>query len=265
MLFSKALDLEDRMVELVLKDRATIKSLHARLSEHEPLSLRAVYKAADKLIGAGVLLKAGKRVMVDEEWARRVGEKLSNSPLPAPAVGERILYTFSSIEHLDAFWKTIVLPIEESAAAREVFFFNPHNFWAYIPGREESEAAYYRHFSPNRHGFFTIGGSFEADMEFKREYQSEYLQIDTRDIGSLGRRDHITVIDSLIINVRLNKATTARIDELYASGRAIKDILPELLSICRAPGKIRFTLENNPAKAKKLRKILARNFYFPQH
>jgi hypothetical protein len=64
--------------------------------------------------------------------------------------------------------------------------------------------------------------------------------------------------------VRLSRKTTVRIDELYAKGQTIKDMLPELLTISRAPGSIRFILENDSLKAKKLRKLLARNFYFPQ-
>ncbi|MEJ0053755.1 MAG: hypothetical protein WDN10_03475 [bacterium] len=266
MIFSRTEDLEDRIIELLLEGRLSIKSMHARLVFPEKsLSLRAIYKATDKLIAAGVLIKTGKRLMVDEEWARRVGERLRPVPVAAPSVGEKFSHTFTSIEHLDAFWKTVVLPIEESVPNPEVFFYNPHDFWAYMPERKESEEAYYRHFAKvGRHGFFIVGGESEADKEFKREYQGEYLQIDTRNILSLRRSDHVTVIGSLIVTVRLPKVSATRIDKLYESNRPIKDTLPELLPICRALGKIRFTLENDPLKAKKLRKLLARNFYFPK-
>ncbi len=68
----------------------------------------------------------------------------------------------------------------------------------------------------------------------------------------------------MIITVRLAKEVAERIEKLYASDREIKDILPEIIDICRKPGKIKFVLENNLLKAKKLKKILARNFYFKQ-
>lgn len=263
MLYSKDSSLEDRIVELITDARTTIKSLHARLKREEILSLRAVYKAINKLINAGVLLKVGKQVIVDHEWAKRVSNMLGSASAPTLLNGERAVYTFVSVEHLDSFWKTIVLPLEKSSSAREIFFYNPHNFWAYLPARKESEDAYYQHFSDaGHHGFFTVGGNSEADAEFKRKYQHEYLQIDLRNISSIRGTDHITIIGSLIITVRLGKGIAERIDRLYALGGDINDILPKIMRICQKPGKIRFIIENSPAKAEKIRKVLARNFYF---
>jgi hypothetical protein len=265
MLFSKDETLEDRIIKEALGARVSIKLLHEQLARGQKLSLRAVYKAADKLVAAGVLLKVRKQVIVDEEWMRRVGEQLRAAPLALPAPGERISNVFVSMAHLDAFWKTVVLPSEEAAAERETFFYNPHDFWAYLPERKESEDAYYAHFARSKqYGFFTIGGETEADREFKRKYQSEHLQIDLRNISSFGRRDHITLIGSLIITARLSKALAGRVDELYASGRKMGEILPELIQACQKPGKVKFILENNPAKAQKLKRILAKNFYFKQ-
>lgn len=263
MMYSDANNLEDRIVELSANDRTTIKSLHSQLDKESALSLRAVYKAVNKLIDAGVLLKVGKQVMVDQEWVTRVRETLDSSTASILSSGERAVYTFVSIEHLDAFWKTVVLPLEQSVSAREIFFYNPHNFWAHLPARKESEDAYYRHFvGAKRQGFFTIGGQSRADMEFKRGYQNENLQIDLRNIPSLRRTDHMTVIGAMTITVRLGKGIAERIDKLYASGEDIKDILSKIVRICQKPGKIRFVLENNLTKAEKLKKVLARNFYF---
>lgn len=263
MLYSKDNSVEDRIVELATDTRTTIKSLHAKLNREEILSLRAVYKAVNKLRNAGVLMKVGKQVIVDHEWAKRVSNMLGSASVPTISNGERVVYTFVSVEHLDSFWKTTVLPLEQSVSTREILFYNPHNFWAYLPARKESEEAYYRHFSDiDRYGFFTVGGNSQADVEFKRGYQSEHLQIDLRNIDFFRRTDHITIINSTIITVRLAKGISERIDKLYASEKSIKDILPDIVSICQKPGKIRFVLENNPTKVKKLKKTLAKNFYF---
>jgi DNA-binding Lrp family transcriptional regulator len=262
-LYSNTNSLEDRIVELATNARISIKSLHAELRKEGDLSLRAVYKAVHKLVGAGVLLKVGKQVMIDQEWAKRVGEMLDSASAPFLSTGERAVYTFVSVEHLDAFWKTVMLPLEHSISAREIFFYNPHNFWAYLPARKESEDAYYRHFSDTEHhGFFTVGGDSVADAEFKRKYQGEYLQIDLRNIVSFRRTDHVTIIGPIVITVRLAKGVSERIDKLYASGENVKEILPEIVNICQKPGKIRFILENNATKAAKVKKVLARNFYF---
>lgn len=261
-LYSNTNNLEDRIVELAADARMTIKSLHAQLNKGGNLSLRAVYKAVHKLIDAGVLLKVGKQVMVDQEWTRRVSEMLGSASAPVLSNGERAVYTFTSVEHLDTFWKTVMLPLEHSISAREIFFYNPHNFWAYLPARKQSEDAYYRHFSDTQYGFFTAGGDTRADTEFKRGYQNENLQIDLRDVTLFRRTDHVTILNSMIITVRMAKGVAEHIDRLYASEGSIEDILPEIIRICEKPGKIRFVLENNPTKAEKMRRMLARNFYF---
>jgi hypothetical protein len=264
MLYSRDSTVEDRIVELTTSTRASIKSLHEALAREHSLTLRAVYKSVNKLIDAGVLLKVGKQVMVDQEWAKRVTETVGFASGPLLSEGERAAYTFTSVEHLDAFWKTVVLPLERMTGARESFFYNPHNFWAYLSARKESENRYYQHFSEAQYGFFTSGGESPADKELKKAYQSEYFQIDLRDISLFRRTDHITILDSFIITVRLGKKMADRIDTLYASGTDMGDILPKIEAICRKPGKIRFFLENNSSKASKLRKILARNFYIQQ-
>lgn len=252
-------------MELTANSRTSIKSLHTRLGKEGSLSLRAVYKSVNKLIDAGVILKVGKQIMIDHEWAKRVGDMMDSSSAPILSRGERAVYTFVAVEHLDSFWKTIVLPLEQSTSAREILFYNPHNFWAYLPARKESEDTYYRHFSNvERYGFFTIGGDSRADTEFKREYQNEHLQIDLRNIKLFRKTDHITIVKSFIITVRLAKKVSENIDKLYESGESIKDILPRIVGICQKPGKIRFVIENNPVRASRLKKVLARNFYFKQ-
>ena len=260
MLFSRHEDLEDRIVRLLLNERLSIASLHDRLGDD--ITLRAVYKASAKLSKAGVLLKVGKRVLLDEEWRGRVEGELGGRPMVLPAPGERETHTFTSIEHLDAFWTTIVLPLER-LAPKEIFFYNPHNFWTYIPERVESERSYYEHFARvGRYAFFTGGGDTTADREFKRAFQNENFQVDLRPIPALGRRDHITVIGDLVITVRLSAKLAAGIDGLYERGLPTEQTLPGLLGLCRAPGTIRFVLENNGRKAAKIRRILAKNFYF---
>lgn len=264
MLYSRDSSLEDRIVELSADGRLSIKSLHEELSKEYGVTLRAVYKAANKLIAAGVLLKIGQEVMVDQEWASRAAAVLSTASGPTLSPGEHATYTFTSLEHLDAFWKTVVLP-QQRSKIRESFFYNPHDFWAYLPARRVSEDAYYRHFSESgRYGFFTVGGDSPADKEFKRTYQNDFLQIDLQDIRQFRRTDHLTILDSLIITVRLGKNLTNRIDTLYGSGQTMERLMPELVRTCNKPGKIRFILENNPEKANRLRKVLAKNFYIQQ-
>jgi len=262
MLYSRSLEIEDRVVELLTEGRLTIKSIASRICEDKKISLRGVYKAVNKLIADGVLLKVGKSVLLDQEWSDRVATNLASKATHLISPGEKAIYTFTSLEHLDAFWKSTVLPLERSVTTREVFFYNPHDFWAYLPARRESESAYYQHFTGERTGFLTLGGETPTDMAFKREYQHEYFQINLQKMAYFRRTDHVTVIGPYIITTRLSKSLSDRIDALYATAKSVDDIRSQLVHLCAKPGKIRFVLENNPAKALGLRKILSKEFYF---
>ena len=264
MLFSAQKNLDDRIIEEALAGPITVGSLYDELEkEQRHLTLRAVYKAVTKLRTAGVLLKPRKTVFINEEWAREVREKLAGSRmLPALAKGERVAYTFVSVAHLDAFWTTIALQLEAEYPDKEIFFYNPHNFWAYIPERKAAEDRYYRHFrETRRHGFITLGGVTSGDMEFKRTYQDEHFQVDARPIPAFKRADHISVIGDFVITVRLPKKVAEHIDDLYLSKMPMESLSGELAPIYRTMV-TRFVLENNPTKAHKLRKLLSRNFYF---
>jgi hypothetical protein len=263
MLYAGSREIEERVVELLAQGRATVKNLLATLDqEGMDVSLRGVYKAVDQLTKAGVVLKIGRQVMLNHEWAQGVADKLGTPTVPLIAPGERAAYTFTSLDHLDAFWKSTVLPLERALSVKEVFIYNPHSFWALLPARKTSEETFFSHFGPRQQGFLTIGAESPADLAVKRQFQSDHLQIDLRPLVSIRPTDHVTVLGSYIILTRLSQALASKIDALYASGRAAEEFLPELAYICAKPGKLRFVIENNPKKTELLRRSLARNFYF---
>jgi hypothetical protein len=285
MLYSKDRSLEDQIIEILILAPSQIKNLHEELCVQNPsirpLSLRAVYKAVNNLVGAGVLLKVGKVVRIDEEWARGLRSMLNpaasksrkslgflSSPDSPPQIGpvspgEKMSHSFTSMSHLDSFWKTIVFQLEGLEKDGEVFFYNPHNFWLFSPDRLESEKAYYAHFEESKvHAFFTVGGDSTADREFKRHYQNEYFQVDARPLPSLPRTHHITLIGNYLITVKIAKSMAQNIDNLYSSQLNSLEIAVQLKTMYQNPLASRFILENNPLKAKKLRKTLSMNFYF---
>lgn len=261
MLYSTKANLEDKLVEALLGGPASIKKLRAIVSTPENVaSLRGVYKAVSSLIDAGVLLKVGKQIWINQQWARNLRERLATS-IPFLSPGERAVYIFNSVQHLDVFWKTIAFQFEEHEQSGRIFFYNPHNFWAYIPELKESENEYYAHFAKTKkRAFFTVGGATEADRAFKREYQNEFLQIDVRDVPSLGRRDHITILGDFVITARMSQKLAKQLDNIYSSGESVEMSMQKILTAYRADANVRLTIEYNGLKAKKLIKLLSPHF-----
>lgn len=262
MLLSRSQTLEDKIVQTLWASPLQIKDLHARVGKS--VSLRAVYKAVSSLIKASVLIKVGKTVWVDQEWVQSLRERFSET-LPLIGPGERVAYTFASLEHLDAFWKTVALQLEGYEREEQPFFYNPHNFWAYLPERKASEDAYYARFlRDKKSAYFTVGGTTVADREFKQAYQNKFFQIDARPIIGFGRRNHITVYGNFVITARLSTLLAARLDTLYESGKPLGKLLPEIISTCAKPESIRLVFEHNAGKAKKITNVLSANFYLPR-
>lgn len=262
MLLSKHRTLEDRLVEYALEQPSSVIALHERVQRDGVLvTQRAVYKAVTQLIAAGVMVKAGGRVRVDKEWVRMVRERLTSSSAPILTRGEKMAYTFVSLSHLDAFWKTIMLELESTVVFNEIFFYNPHNFWAYMPERKESEDRYYAGFnSATKQGYFVVGGISAADMEFKTTYQNRFLQIDARNIGTIPRTDHISIVGDFVLTVRLSKTLAGRIDAAYEQPVSRGESIALISEAWTNAPTARFILENNPAKARRLRTILSKNF-----
>jgi hypothetical protein len=155
--------------------------------------------------------------------------------------------------------------MEEQERDGNIFFYNPHNFWAYMPGRRASEDAYYAHFAAvRRHAFFVVGGITEADRQFKRTYQHQFFQIDARPILQIPRTNYITLIGDMLISVRVPEKFAHALDDLYASGRPVADLLPDIVALCKRPGAVRCVLEHSAIKAKRLRKMLSQGFWRPE-
>jgi hypothetical protein len=262
MLLSGNRTLEDRLVEYVLKTPGSVRTLHDHLQRDGVLvTQRAVYKAVKQLVKGGVVLKAGGRVRIDQEWARMVRERLAATSNPLLACGEKMTYTFTSLPHLDAFWKTVMLELESTIAFKEIFFYNPHNFWAYMPERKESEDQYYAGFKEaTKHGYFVVGGTSAPDIEFKTTYQNPFFQIDARNIGALPRTDHVSVFGDFVLTVRLSKKLATQIDAVYARSMPREQMVSAIADAWREMPAARFSLENNPAKANRLRRMLSKNF-----
>ena len=264
MLFGTKENVDDLIVRILLNGPLQIKTVHHLLLPTSNISLRAVYKAINHLLHSGVLVRGGNKVWVHEEWLRRVRENLS-TPIPALGQGERAQYKFSTISHLDAFWKTIALQLESLEQETGAFFYNPHNFWAYVPARKDSEDAYYKHFlTEKRHAYFVVGGQTKADMQFKRTYQHAYLQINTEIVPGFNRRDHLTILGDHIVTVRLPASLAVHIDNLFEDNDLPEEIGQRIVEEYEIRRDVHLTVERNGRKALKLRTSLARDFHIPK-
>lgn len=263
MLGGKGKPLEDRIVERLLTAPATIKILTGDLSAEGTQRQRAIYKAVENLVQGGVLTKVGKVVHIDPTWTRTVRDLVAPPVAPALAPGERLIHYFTSAARLCDYWQLLLGGLAEIEQDGQVFFYHPHNFWAYLPEHRASQEAYFRHFLALKvHAHFTVGETTAADTAFKRTYQNEFLQIHLENLDGFLRTDHHAIVGDYVLTVRLPRVIASQIDILYESGRGVEDFLPEIERLFAKRTKIQLTFEHNASKARTLKKKLSLAFYF---
>jgi hypothetical protein len=267
MLLGSNRSIEDQIVEHLGHKSGSAKVLWAEINEREPTTIQAVYKAVRKLLKDGVLVKAGKKLSLSEEWLEKVGRLLSTD---TPAIqledGEAVTYKFKGLSELDRHWKHVVKNFIKTLHG-PVFHSEPHEMWIHLADRFESQTEYIKSFErEKKFCFLVFGGTTFMDKEYKRQYQNEYLSVDLLDHPTFIKRDQfVTIIADTIITTIISEELSERIDAIYGSTQTIDpDFGKKIEAAFAHAGSVKLRIERNKEKAKRMRKQLSKNFYIPK-
>lgn len=260
MIFTTSNKVQDQIILYLSKKELTAKDLNLKISNH---SLRSIYKGLNNLITQGVVFKLKDVFFLDREWVNKTISHLSlnYALLPKLNVGESITYKFNNFSQVDLLWKSINLSHQPDSSPLVIY--NSHNFWPYVPGRSESEQQYYASVDQTQPLYFVIGSNDSLDKAFKKRYQNNFFKINLEPNRSFDRRNHITIINNLVISVVLRKVDSDSIDKIFNSDNSVDNQEKLLRKFLGEPTKIIFKIENKPKKASSLRKQLLKNFFIP--
>lgn len=259
--------IEDQIVEHLGHKPESAKVLWAEINTKEPTTIQAVYKALRKLLKDGVIVKAGSKISLNEEWIEKVGKLFAND---TPAIqleeGEAVTYKFKGLSELDRHWKHVVKNFIKTLHG-PVFHSEPHEMWIHLADRYESQVEYITSFEKHKkYCFLVFGGTTAMDKEYKREYQNEYLQVDLVDNPIFIKRNHfVTIIADTIITTILTEELGQRIDRVYDTTSTLDpDFGTKIQAAFANAGPVKLRIERNLRKAKQIRKVLSKNFFIPQ-
>ncbi len=267
MLFTTKETVEDIIIRLLSKGKTTPSALHeAVVADGEVVTIQAVYKALRYLIKDSVVVKSGKTVEISQEWVNRISSTFNTqTTLPQLADGEAAVYNYKSLVNLDAYWKHLMSALDDKFSKFPVFLYSPYHIWYHISERTQSEADYFTGFAKAQHfAFFVIGNETQLDQNFKKQFQDEYLQIDTWRKSSLRENNYLTIIDDYIIDTILSNKMTEAIRKYYSSALPLEDATIQLNMVLLEPSKSKIKIERNRKKANLLRKKLSKNFFIPK-
>lgn len=257
--------IEEKAVLYFLKEEHTAKAFKLHLeTSGNPITIQGIYKALNKLVKDGVLVKNKMKYVVSREWVEALIEKLggTNADLEM-SEGEITTHQFTTLTQLDAYWKHRVSTILAAFSSYPMFSYETHSIWVYLSDRKESEENFFNSFEKNkRFAFFRVGGTTVGDREYKRKYAGEYLKIDTSDKRILG--NHMSIVEDYIITTKLENGIEEQIDAVFLTKESEEEIHQSLETILGKKQRVKLSIERNKERAKKYRKKIAENFYVPQ-
>ena len=266
MLLGTKKTLYDHIVERLLEKEASVSNIEADLmGKNIQASIQGIYKALRELITEDIVVKQKKVYSISNIWREKVSNLTSNKYQFKLSPDEQAVYQFNKLEHLDAFWKHTLADIRNEVGDFPTFDYIPHQFWAHVPGRQESESEYYKTFEKgNIYLFTTVGGATLFDKEEKVAQQTELNQIANAENDTFERQDNNTVMNSYVVTTKISKKLSSHIDSAYELAKDREELDMLLKQAFRTPGKLKITMEHNKNKATKLRKKFSADFYIPK-
>ena len=248
-------EVQDQIITILGIEATTAHELAGKIG----VSLQSIHKTLKKLVKNHVVLKQKTLYILNQEWIANLYIKLGQNQLIQLDEGEKLSYHFTSFEHLERFWKHSLFPL--IGYNNQIFIYDPHWIWWYLPDNFESEAEFARSFNKNHCGYFLIGGNDAEDQEIRRQWQHEYLRINLDPDIKIPRKNYHTVIGDLVFTTLIPKVVTDEIDKIYQAGYKGQDLKKRLQPVLtnKVP-KIIFKIECNKAKAKKIKKIIGKDF-----
>lgn len=262
MIYSAQKSIEDFIVEMLAQKSHTAEELFfSHNASQKEVTIQAIYKSLRKLYSDGVVLKHKEYYSLNNVWKSKIVNLLEKpDTFPVLKEGESIVYSFRSLEQLDEYWKHIQEGNNENVSV--TYFFCPHQYWWFVPGRRESEISFHNQFVENkRHAVLLLGGNTKIDRELKSILSSSHLQIHAEDHHGLRMNDNLTIKNNLIVTTRLPNHFEKRINSIFDQNlpfEKTEELLVELFSK-KIPVKI--IVERNTKKAEKLKKQIGKYFY----
>jgi hypothetical protein len=254
----------DAIVSLFLIERElTALSLRSLISErYFPVSLRAVYKELGKLLEQGIVIKVRDYYSLSVTWILnliKLSEQLyttSVSKKPRvtklPAEGEKLVWKFHDLQHLDRFWIQLLFLLFEHSTSRTMFVWVPYFWFDLVHLSKDLEAQEAMKVAKNKMYMILGSRTFLDRLPTKywsREvYEWSYAEGPFED----ERSTYYDVIDDWILTVRLQDSTTREIHAFFQKIKSRTDLVrvPEFESIkIDAPAVV--TLQRSKMKAAK--------------
>ncbi len=255
--------MEDFLVETLAKGDYRVEYLHTKYNETatKAVTIQALYKSLKKLSSDEIVVKHKDTFSINNLWKKRVTSLLQSADsFPQLKEGESITYSFKSFEQLDEYWKHIQGGAIEKS--KVTYFFCPHQFWWFVPGRRASEVSFYESFkNEKREAVLLLGSNTKTDNETKKLIMNDHVQVHTEKDHGLKMTDSLTIKNDLIIITRIPFAISNKINDIYNQNLPYSETEKILADLFKKRIPVRILVERNKKKSEKLTKQIGKYFF----
>ena len=266
MLFTNNEGLEDRVVRRLIKGEFSVSQIQKLLkTESQKYSIQSIYAVLRRLVALEVVVKRGTIYYLNQEWKKKVVDRLQARGSLEIAEGESVSYNLFSLASSDLQWKNIVLPLHQQKPDEPIFFYNYHYIWTYLSeSRKNSEREYFSALTKNKtNTFCLIGSTSPQDREVKRMIQNDFVRV-TLGKKIMSERDCMTIFGDYMITTSFLPSLVREIEKGYKQSPNVPALETLLYRLNIEKKRIRLIIERNHEKAKKIRKKFSTEFYIPK-
>jgi len=225
------------------------------------LKTSGLYKALALLRGQGVLLKVRGQFQINNEWKQSVYKMLGGYGTLTLEDGESITFACQTASQTDKYWKHYSLILEREASETDLYFYNPHQFWLYIPDRAQSEKEYIDYTKDKKLRVkHLISNTTMYDKSFARTYTNSTYEIYCTNIKTFSKRDNIAVFGDYILNTKTSTTFADYVNRIYTEAESEKELADQIADVVMKPDRFIFKLEKNRNLARKLKKVFKKYF-----
>jgi hypothetical protein len=260
----------EKLAELIIhcfrrQPQLSQREIFSQLRTTKKVSERAVFKELAKLVEQGILVRVKGRYAVKVTWILELlelGDDLTKQSLhrksldiQVPEPGGRLRWKFNDLRRMDAFWVQLMFVLFSISKRKQMYVWSPHFWFHLLDLKKELQAMRAMKTGGNKH-FLIIGSDSYLD-KLPARYWNKHVYDWSYAVGPFEGEDrrYIDVIDDYVLTVLFTPQFVKELDALLDRVRNEHDLQKiDLNTFFNKRTMVTLTLENNPAKAKRLTK-----------
>jgi len=277
MIFGEKTRVEEHLIELLDKgalDGPTIIS-HLKSSYSPTVTKQAIYQALRKLTKEEVVNKSGSTYSLNRVWLKKIKtfaerhiDTVTNTNfrnILGFEDGDSVTYKFKNPFLLDITWGHLYDIVFEANDKHWVMLNHHPHEWL-ILSRTETEKFWLNQIEEQRKMMlFTINGNTELDKEFKKEWSSNYIKINTGESYGLKPNQYLSVVGDYVFEITTDMQFEEKVHEFFMQNEIIDQAAQEeIRDISQQKYASKIKVQKSRKKANGWRKKYKMDFYIPK-